>query len=159
MEAPNLKYENERYFVWCVCPQCYLERWVQVDDKNKVPTGYCRPCAMSLMRSKMPRTGRGGLNRAGYKSVPIDIDSEYGYMATSIKVTRGRVLEHRLVMAMQLGRALTNREIVHHLNGIRDDNRIENLALTTNHEHPRRTLVEAFQKRIRELEEKLYGGS
>ncbi len=53
-------------------------------------------------------------------------------------------------------RFLTKKEIVHHLNGIRNDNRLKNLhLLSSKKEHHTKTLMQILQKRILSLESKL----
>ena len=44
-------------------------------------------------------------------------------------------MEHRYIMEKHIGRMLENDETVHHINHVKDDNRIENLQLMTFKEH------------------------
>lgn len=52
-----------------------------------------------------------------------------GYV--DISVSGSRIAEHRAIMETKIGRKLRKGENVHHINGIRDDNRPENLELWT----------------------------
>ena len=60
---------------------------------------------------------------------------------------KGYVAEHRLVTEKEIGRFLTEKEVIHHKNRNRADNRIENLQLFSNHsEHLKE---HAFNKRVK----------
>lgn len=94
---------------------------------------------------------KGGriITNEGYIKCKIYPDNPFYLMVNR----DGYVLEHRLVMARFLGRCLTLDEIIHHLNGIKIDNRLENLICVSRNEHSPRKMIEPYQKRIIELED------
>jgi len=86
-------------------------------------------------RDNHPRWKGGRYSRNGYVFVTIYEDNPYYCMGMKNTGIGKRILEHRLVMAEKLGRPLARNEHVHHINGIRDDNRPENLKLISPKSH------------------------
>src|SRR3990167_10027211 len=71
-----------------------------------------------------------GVNHPNYKGGHINI---YGYRVVCLKGHRR--LEHRVVMERHLKRELFTHEIIHHRNGDKLDNRLENLEVMTTYQH------------------------
>lgn len=118
IKAKEKDYKDSHKYIWTACPDCKKERWVQL-FKNKPKYYRCIRCANTKEKSSRWKGGK---------------TKDKGY----IRINQGNdqyFKEHRLIMAKFLGRSLIKSEIVHHINGIRDDNKIENLKLMTISEH------------------------
>ncbi len=107
------------------CPDCHKQRlvWREALKRSKVP-GLCRPCA-----------NKRGLNiSCSHTKYPITAPiMRSGYIA--IKLSSGCVKRATIVMTEYLGRQLAPTEYVHHINGIKTDDRLENLMVVSSTEH------------------------
>lgn len=138
---PKAKRCKDGYFTWC--KDCANKK--QRDARRTNTETYQRQLYNSRLKlrqkkgwdlnlPKLRYTGKGYIDKKGYR-ILTKRNNPY--------VTRkdNLIMEHVLVMSEYLGRKLEKFETVHHKNGIRDDNRIENLELWSG-KHPRGQRVE-----------------
>lgn len=137
---PSRKYPNGHRFRggWRACAGCDGS-FLAVYSRSQ---RYCsRACgAIGVRRSNAERAAAPGsttVTSMGYVLERVAHDDPFvgmsGRGAGRVGGRGGnnalRILQHRLAMARALGRPLASHESVHHLNGDRTDNRLENLQL------------------------------
>ena len=154
---------HRRKFIWAACDGCGKERWVRV--KCGEPERKRCPACYTKTRRGIRIWWKGGRTfdkASGYIRVWVEANDFFAQM----KASNGYVSEHRLVMAKHLGRCLQVWEQVHHKNGNRGDNRLENLELTDTKNHAkqhsqgyrdgfRQGLYDSRIKQIQELKNKI----
>lgn len=129
-----------RLRIWTTCPDCGKSMWRLVTNVRcgRAPTARCKGCAAAQQRGPRHGCWAGGrhITHQGYVSLSMSLLSGPDLALVRPRGPRTRTIdEHRLVMARHLGRPLRPGEVVHHRNGIRDDNRLENLQLCTTNSH------------------------
>ena len=109
-----------------VCPECGGEFVRTVKQINEVirrsGKWTCKPCAM--VKTNKARSKEIGSTR---------IHNRTGYVLE--KTELGWERQHVLVIERSIGRKLVGDEVVHHINGSKTDNALENLMLMTHGEH------------------------
>ncbi len=108
--------------IWTRCEHCGKGRWVRL-RLGKPIYNICKSCSRKVHTLSK---GHSITTHQGYLKVKIYPDNPCFPMADCSKY----IMVHRLVMARHLGRCLQPWEKVHHKNGDKTDNRIENLELT-----------------------------
>lgn len=141
-----------RKYIWQTCPECEKEHWVAL-YKGQPRNKRCSSCFRLWRRGKNnPNWNGGRIIVGGYVEIKLQPDDFFYPMA----LKDGYILEHRLVVAKSLNRNLHSWEVVHHKNGIRDDNRIENLELHSDMGHKGFHIMEqkikSLKNRIIQLE-------
>ena len=159
-KGTEVGYKGNYRYIWAACEECGKERWVRLFH-GKAISPMCRSCSKRI-GPKSDKWKKGRRIQDGYVNIfATCVDGFFRSMANK----NGYIREHRLVVAKHLNRCLLPWEVVHHINGIKDDNRLENLKLLPNvgshntmiekHLKKQERMIKQLSKQLQELKNEI----
>jgi hypothetical protein len=134
-------YEEKKYGYYIICKSCGKRKFIFDIGISKIKQGWGKFCSKSCSKKLIYHPNwKGGRTKETGGYILIKIPTH------PFATCRGYVREHRIIIEQKIGRFLKPQEEVHHCNGNRADNRLDNLML-----FPNKTLHTKYHHRLEQV--------
>lgn len=141
-----VRYNKSASVAYLKCDNCNTEFTRQIGkeiDRRRCNNNYSHYCSQCPSLSLAGKKGRETKRQISRERVGERMTTSHGYIRVWVGDTYtlsnhtycGSIFEHTFVMEQHLGRALKRDEVVHHIDGNKQNNSIENLDVMTVDQH------------------------
>jgi hypothetical protein len=122
------------------CPECKKDFYLSFNQKRTHHIYKKHFCSKECLKKSMLGKNNPFYGKKHTEEIKKFLHEKrfktgFSYSTGYLRSGKTRILQHRYLMEKHLGYKLPEGKVVHHINGIRNDNRIENLMVMSKGEH------------------------